>query len=116
MGRTESVDYYEIESLLTEEERLFRDKVRRFMDEECMPNIADHFDRGTFPMKLIPRMAEIGLFGLHAEGYGCKKASHTAYGLICQERGRCDSGLRAMFSVAIWRPSALWRGPKTSTR
>lgn len=96
---TESVDYYGIESLLTEEERFFRDRVRRFVDEECMPIIVDHFDKGTFPMKLIPRMAEMGLFGLHVDGYGCKKANHSIYGLICQKLGRCDSGLRAMFSV-----------------
>lgn len=99
MGTTESMDYYGIESLLSQEERFFRDKVRRFADEECMPVIAEYFDKGTFPMKLIPRMAELGLFGLHVEGYGCKKATHTIYGLICQELGMCDSGLRAMFSV-----------------
>jgi glutaryl-CoA dehydrogenase len=50
-------------------------------------------------MDLIPRMAEMGLFGIHVEGYGCAKANHTTYGLVCQELGRCDSGLRAMFSV-----------------
>jgi glutaryl-CoA dehydrogenase len=99
MGKTEGVDYYGIDLLLAEEERLVRDKIRRFVDEECMPLIAEYFDKGTFPMKLIPRMAEIGLLGLHVEGYGCKKATHTIYGLICQELGRCDSGLRAMFSV-----------------
>ena len=99
MERTESVDYYQIDSLLTEEERFFRDKIRRFVDEECLPKIADHFDKGTFPMELIPRLAELGLFGIHVEGYGCKRMSHTLYGLICQELGRCDSGLRAMFSV-----------------
>lgn len=93
------VDYYEIDLLLTEEEKLFRDRVRRFVDEECMPVIADHFDKGTFPMALISRMAEMSLFGLHVDGYGCQKASHTIYGLICQELGRCDSGLRALFSV-----------------
>jgi glutaryl-CoA dehydrogenase len=64
-----------------------------------MPLIADHFDQGTFPMKIIPQMADLDLFGLHVDGYGCKKMSHTIYGLICQELGRCDSGLRAMFSV-----------------
>jgi glutaryl-CoA dehydrogenase len=69
------------------------------VDEECIPPIADHFDKGTFPMDLIPRMAEMGLFGLHVDGYGCQKMSHTIYGLICQELGRCDSGLRAMVSV-----------------
>ena len=99
MEGSESVDYYGIEQLLTEEEKIFRDKVRRFVDDECMPIIADHFDKGTFPMQLISRMAEMGLFGLHVEGYGCRKSSHTIYGLICQELGSCDSGLRAMFSV-----------------
>jgi glutaryl-CoA dehydrogenase len=99
MGGTEMVDYFQVEALLKEEEKSFRDKVRRFVEEEGMPLIATHFDSGTFPMELIPRMAEMGLFGLHVDGYGCTKASHTIYGLICQELGRCDSGLRAMFSV-----------------
>jgi glutaryl-CoA dehydrogenase len=99
MGQTEHVDYFQVESLLSEEEIAYRDKVRKFVDEECMPVIVEHFDKGIFPMDLIPRMAEMGLFGLHVDGYGCKKASHIIYGLICQELGRCDSGLRAMFSV-----------------
>jgi glutaryl-CoA dehydrogenase len=96
MGR---VDYFGIEALLTGEEKFFRDSVRRFVDGECMPLIASHFDRGSFPVELIPRMAAMRLFGLHVEGYGCAKASPTIYGLTCQELGRCDSGLRAMFSV-----------------
>ncbi len=99
MTKREIVDYYQIDSLLTEEEKAFRDKVRKFVDEEGMPVIAEHFDQGTFPLALIPRMANLGLFGLHIDGYGCVRASHTIYGLICQELGRCDSGLRAMFSV-----------------
>jgi glutaryl-CoA dehydrogenase len=93
------IDYFRMESLLTEAERLFRDRIRKFVDEECMPLIADHFDQGTFPMKIIPQMADLDLFGLHVDGYGCKKMSHTIYGLICQELGRCDSGLRALVSV-----------------
>jgi glutaryl-CoA dehydrogenase len=93
------IDYFRVESLLTEAERVFRDRVRKFVDEECLPLIADHFDRGAFPMELIPRMADLGLFGVHVNGYGCQKMSHTIYGLICQELGRGDSGLRAMFSV-----------------
>jgi glutaryl-CoA dehydrogenase len=99
MESLERIDYFGIDELLTEAERSFQDRVKKFVDEECMPKIADHFDKGTFPMDLIPRMAEIGLFGLHVDGYGCNKASHTTYGLACQELGRCDSGLRAMFSV-----------------
>ena len=93
------MDFYQIDSLLSEEEKDFRSHVSKFVDEECLPIIADHFDRGTFPMHLIPRMAEMGLFGLQVEGFGCQKASNRVYGLVCQELGRCDSGLRAMFSV-----------------
>ena len=93
------IDYFQTEAFLTGEERFFRDKVKKFVDEECMPLIATHFDRGSFPMGVIPRMAGLGLFGLHVEGYGCAKTSHTIYGLVCQELGRCDSGLRAMCSV-----------------
>jgi len=93
------IDYYRVDSLLTKGEREFRDRVREFVDRDCMPVVADHFDKGTFPMEIIPQMAEMGLFGLHVDGYGCRKTSHTVYGLICQELGRCDSGLRAMFSV-----------------
>jgi glutaryl-CoA dehydrogenase len=93
------VDYFQLEGSLNEEEKSLRDKVRKFVDEQCMPLIAGYFDGGTFPLELIPRMAEMGLFGLHVDGYGCTKASHTIYGLVCQELGRCDSGLRAMFSV-----------------
>ena len=93
------MDYFQLEGSLNEEEKSLRDKVRKFVDEECVPLIAGHFDGGTFPMEVIPRMGEMGLFGIHVDGYGCTQASHTIYGLICQELGRCDSGLRAMFSV-----------------
>ena len=93
------IDYFRVGSLLAEAERLFRDRIRKFVDEECMPLIADYFDKGTFPKDIIPRMAELGLFGLHIDGYGCTKMSYTIYGLICQELGRCDSGLRALVSV-----------------
>lgn len=93
------VDYFQVEGLLDEGEKNFRDRVRKFVDEEGIPLIATHFDSGTLPMELIPRMAGMGLFGIHVDGYGCTKSTHTVYGLICQELGRCDSGLRAVFSV-----------------
>ncbi len=93
------MDYFQLEGFLREEEKNLRNKVRKFVDEACMPFIPDHFDRGTFPMDLIPKMAKMGLFGIHLDGYGCIQSSHTTYGLVCQELGRCDSGLRAMFSV-----------------
>ena len=99
MSDTKYVDFYGIDSLLTEDEKKVRDTVRAFVDHECMPIIAEHFDKGTFPMEMIPRMAAMKLFGSHVDGYGCRKRSHMEYGLICRELGRCDSGLRAMFSV-----------------
>jgi glutaryl-CoA dehydrogenase len=99
MVSIESSDFYGVDDLLTSEEKEIRDRVRTFVNDECMPIIADHFDKGTFPIQVIPRMAEMGLFGVHVDGYGCKKTTETIYGLICQELGRCDSGLRAMFSV-----------------
>jgi len=99
MEQSQDTDYFQVDALLTEQERERRDRVRSFVDRRCMPIIADHFDKGTFPTHLIPQMAEMGLFGLHVDGYGCTKESHTVYGLVCQELGRCDSGLRAMYSV-----------------
>jgi glutaryl-CoA dehydrogenase len=93
------IDFFGIDSLLTEDEKMVRDAVRGFVDQECMPIIVEHFDKGTFPMEMIARMASMELFGGHVDGYGCRKRSHMEYGLICQELGRCDSGLRAMFSV-----------------
>ena len=99
MAADDLVDFYKIDDLLGAEEKRIRDEVRAFVDRECMPVIAEHFDQGTFPLKLIPRLAEMGLFGVHVDGYGCRPKNHTVYGLICRELSRCDSGLRAMFSV-----------------
>jgi len=99
MAADEVVDFYQIDALLSAEEKKVRDTLRAFVDKECMPVIAEHFDKGTFPVKLIPKLAGLGLFGVHVDGYGCSKSNYTTYGLICQELGRCDSGLRAMFSV-----------------
>jgi glutaryl-CoA dehydrogenase len=99
MDKDNVADFYRIDSLLTPEEKSIRDTVRSFVNKECMPIIADYFDKGTFPVQLIATMAQMGLFGLHVEGYGCQKRNHVVYGLICRELGRCDSGLRAMFSV-----------------
>jgi glutaryl-CoA dehydrogenase len=99
MDPYDPVDFYQTDLLLTEEETKIRDTLRRFVDRECMPIIADFFDKGTFPMDLISRMVQLGLFGVHVEGYGCHTRSHRIYGIICEELGRCDSGLRAMFSV-----------------
>jgi glutaryl-CoA dehydrogenase len=101
MDSNDTLDYYLIDDLLSAEEKAIRDKVRQFVDQECIPIIADYFNKGAFPMQLIARMAEMGLFGVHLDGYGCRKTNETIYGLISQELGRGDSGLRAMFSKRL---------------
>ena len=68
MDKYDHLDFYQTDLLLTHEEREIRDTVRRFVDQECMPIIADYFDKGSFPMDLIPQMAQLGLFGVHVEG------------------------------------------------
>ena len=84
MATEEVVDFYHTDDLLSAEEKKIRDTVRAFVDKECMPVIAEHFDKGAFPMKLISKLAALGLFGIHVDGYGCRQSNHTAYGLICQ--------------------------------
>jgi glutaryl-CoA dehydrogenase len=70
MPTDDVVDFYQLDDLLKGEEKKIRARVSAFVDQECMPVIAEHFDKGTFPMKLIPRFAELGLFGVHVDGYG----------------------------------------------
>ena len=94
------VDFYRIDDLLTDEERMVRDTVRRFVDERVIPVIEKHFEEATFPTHLIPEMAELGLFGGNLpEEYGCANMNNVAYGLVMQELERGDSGLRSFVSV-----------------
>jgi glutaryl-CoA dehydrogenase len=92
-------DLYNIDHLLSEEERMVRDTVRKFVQDRVLPVIADHFEAGTFPEGLIPEMAELGLLGMHLEGYGCAGLNAVCYGLACQELEAGDSGLRSFASV-----------------
>jgi glutaryl-CoA dehydrogenase len=93
-------DFYRIDDLLSDEERLVRDTVRRFVDERVLPIIDKHFEEATFPMDLVPEMASMGLFGANLpEKYGCANMNNMAYGLIMQELERGDSGLRSFASV-----------------
>src|SRR5437870_6294318 len=92
-------DLYNIDSLLSEEERMVRDTVRKFVQDRVLPIIGEHFEAGTFPRELIPTIAELGLLGMHIEGYGCAGLSAVSYGLACQELEAGDSGLRSFVSV-----------------
>lgn len=93
-------DYYNLEELFSEEERMFRNTVRDFVDQEVLPIIEHHYREGIFPMHLIPKMADIGLFGvtLSAE-YGGHQANYTSYGLAMLELERGDSAIRSFASV-----------------
>jgi len=92
-------DYYGVAELLSEEERMTAASVRSFVEREALPLIEGCHAREEFPRQLIPRMAELGMFGAHLKGYGCAGLSAVAYGLICQELEAGDSGLRSMASV-----------------
>ena len=93
------VDYMEIDSLFSDEEKLVRQMVREFVDNEVNPHIEEWNREGKFPKHLIPLMAELGFFGANMEGYGCAGMSNVDYGLIMQELERGDSGLRSFVSV-----------------
>jgi glutaryl-CoA dehydrogenase len=95
-----STDLYGIDAALTEEERAIRDTIRRFVDDQVMPVIGNAYVDGRFPKEIIPGMAELGVFGpTLPEKYGCAGLSSVAYGLICQELERGDSGVRSFASV-----------------
>jgi glutaryl-CoA dehydrogenase len=93
------VDYYALDELLTDDERMVRDTFRRFVDEEIMPVIAKHFRAGTFPREIVKRLGTLGALGASLEGYGCAGLGGIAYGLIMQELERGDSGVRSFASV-----------------
>jgi glutaryl-CoA dehydrogenase len=94
------LDFFNIDSLLTEDERAVRDSVRRFVDERVMPIIGKAYVEGRFPKELVPEMAELGVFGANLpEEYGCAGLNNVAYGLIMQELERGDSGVRSFASV-----------------
>ncbi len=93
------VDYYEVEGLLSDEERMIRDLGRAFTDDQILPVITQHFREGSFPSSLVRKMGELGFLGANLQGYGCAGINNVAYGLIMQELERGDSGVRSFASV-----------------
>jgi glutaryl-CoA dehydrogenase len=99
-AKFQGVDYMNADSLLTEEEILVRNTVREFVEDNVIPIIEKHAREGTFPMELVPKMAELGLFGATLPAkYGCAEMNNVAYGLVMQELERGDSGVRSFASV-----------------
>src|SRR6266849_2132538 len=93
------VDFIGFDSLLNDEEKLVRRTARQFVDEQVLPIIEKHNREGSFPMHLLPQVAELGFFGANLTGYGCAEMSNVGYGLVMQELERGDSGLRSFVSV-----------------
>jgi glutaryl-CoA dehydrogenase len=92
-------DFLDLGALLSSEERLLRDTVRRFVEDRVLPEVADWWEAGTFPVELSKEMGAMGLLGMHLEGYGCAGTSATSYGLACLELEAGDSGTRSFVSV-----------------
>jgi glutaryl-CoA dehydrogenase len=99
MEKFRGVDYYGIDGLLSEDERMIRDAVRDWVESEFLPVVTDAHRQGTFPTHLIPKLGEMGVFGATLKGYGCAGLNNVAYGLMMQELERGDSGLRSAASV-----------------
>ena len=94
------LDFFNIDSLLSEEERAVRESVRAFVDDRVLPIIGACYVEGRFPKEIVPAMAELGVFGANLpEQYGCAGLNNVAYGLIMQELERGDSGVRSFASV-----------------
>ncbi|MFB3095238.1 MAG: acyl-CoA dehydrogenase family protein, partial [Candidatus Acidiferrales bacterium] len=95
----QGVDFLELDSLLTEDEKVVRASVRQWVEENVKPIIEKHAQAGTFPTELIPEIGRLGYLGANLEGYGCAGMSAVEYGLVMQELERGDSGLRSFVSV-----------------
>jgi glutaryl-CoA dehydrogenase len=104
------LDFLDLDHLLADEERDIRDTVRAWVRDRVVPEVGDWFEEARIPLELAHELGEIGVLGMHLEGYGCAGTSATAYGLTCLELEAGDSGLRSLVSVqgslamyAIWR-------------
>ncbi|MFC5662169.1 acyl-CoA dehydrogenase family protein [Kitasatospora misakiensis] len=98
--RIDPADLLAVGDLLTDEERLVRDTVRKFADDRIRPHIGEWFERGVFPAReLAPELGALGVLGMHLDGYGCTGSTAVAYGVACMELEAADSGLRSFVSV-----------------
>lgn len=94
------LDLFAFDRQLSEEDRAIRDAVRHFVEKRIGPSIADWYEAGEIPVReLAPELGELGVLGMHLEGYGCAGTTATAYGLACLELEAGDSGLRSLVSV-----------------
>ena len=99
-SRFAGIDFYDVDSLLAEEERMVRDAIREWVEDRVMPIIGHAYVERRFPKELVPEIGELGMLGANLpEEYGCAGLGNVSYGLIMQELERGDSGLRSFASV-----------------
>jgi glutaryl-CoA dehydrogenase len=99
MPKFQPLDFLQLDTLLSEDERLIRDNTRAFVEDNVIPIIERCNREGRFPRELVPKMGELGFFGATIDGYGCAGLNNVEYGLLTQELERGDSGLRSFVSV-----------------
>ncbi len=99
MKKFRGVDFYDLDPLLSDEEKMVRQTVREFVDAQLLPVIREAWEVGKLPQQLVPTIAEMGLLGATIQGYGCAGMNSVAYGLCMQELERGDSGIRSFASV-----------------
>jgi len=94
------LDYFDVQSLFSDEEKMILETVRAFVDEKFLPVVREYHREGKFPVQLIPELGKLGLLGVTVpETYGGPGLSYTIYGIVMQELERGDSGLRSFASV-----------------
>ncbi|HEX7898415.1 MAG TPA: acyl-CoA dehydrogenase family protein [Planctomycetota bacterium] len=99
MKKFQGVDFYGLDALLSDEEKMARQAVREWVDDRLLPEIREAWEVGKLPRKLVPEVAALGLLGATIQGYGCAGMNSVAYGLCLQELERGDSGMRSFASV-----------------
>jgi glutaryl-CoA dehydrogenase len=97
--RPDPLDFLDLSALLDDEERMLRDEVRRFVGERILPHVEEWFENARFPKEVAKEIAQLGLLGMHLEGYGCAGASAVSYGLAAMELEAGDAGVRSLVSV-----------------
>jgi glutaryl-CoA dehydrogenase len=101
MAKTElrPSDFLDLDSLLSDEERMIQGAVRDFVQDRVLPDIGEWFERGVFPLEVAKELGGLGLLGMHLHGYGCAGTNAVSYGLACMELEAGDSGFRSFISV-----------------
>ena len=119
MKKFDGFDFVLVDERLSEDEKMVRNTIRSFIEEEALPKFTEHYENGTFPHELVKPLAELGVFGATIHGYECAGLNNVAYGLMMQELERCDSGLRSFASVQsglVMYPISRWYAAQRAER